>query len=128
LQPLDLVVFSAFKQTRSSHRSNLPRKTPEGQITLTAESWEIAGTSRNIRSSFAASGLLPDISVTPYRVRFDEKILRESPDFIEAYQKKISVQSLSPRRQRTIWGAANYLALGPMPQQQLKLYLKPLKY
>jgi hypothetical protein len=61
----------------------------------------------NIWGTFEAIGLTHDITQDPDGLIFDEKKFRQSPGFLELWQRDVPVESLSSRRQQTRFGWIN---------------------
>jgi hypothetical protein len=54
----------------------------------------------NIWGAFASIGLTHDITQNPYGLIFDEEKFRQSPGFLELWQRDMSFESLSTRKQQ----------------------------
>jgi hypothetical protein len=61
----------------------------------------------NIWGAFAAIGLTHDITQDPYGLIFDEEKFRQSPGFLELWQRDVPFESLSTRRQQARFGWIN---------------------
>jgi hypothetical protein len=61
----------------------------------------------NIWGAFAAIGLTHDITQDPYGLIFDEEKFRQSPGFLELWQRDMPFESLSTRRQQARFGWIN---------------------
>jgi hypothetical protein len=63
----------------------------------------------NIWGAFAAIEMTHDITQDPYGLIFDEEKFRQSPGFLEFWQRDVPFESLSTRRQQTRFGWINKL-------------------
>jgi hypothetical protein len=61
----------------------------------------------NISGAFSAIGFSYDISHEPYELLFDEKKFRQSRGFFELWERDVSMDSLSRRRQQIKFGRIN---------------------
>jgi hypothetical protein len=58
----------------------------------------------NIWDAFAAIGLTHDITQDPCGLIFDQEKFRQSPEFLELWQRDAPFESLSSRRQQARFG------------------------
>jgi hypothetical protein len=58
----------------------------------------------NIWGAFAAIGFSYDIAQNPYGLFFDEERLRQSPGFVELWERDMPLDSLSKRRREAKFG------------------------
>jgi hypothetical protein len=63
----------------------------------------------NIWGAFATIGLTHYITQDPYGLIFDEDKFRQSPGFLELWQRDMPFESLSTRRQQARFGWINKL-------------------
>jgi hypothetical protein len=61
----------------------------------------------NIWGAFAAIGFSYDIAQNPYGLLFDEGKLRQSPGFVELWERDTPLESLSKRRREAKFGWIN---------------------
>jgi hypothetical protein len=64
------------------------------QITQLIHAHEQTATSFTIRGSFKKAGITPATQARPFRLQFDEAILRENPGFNETWERNISIEEL----------------------------------
>jgi hypothetical protein len=106
-QPLDLCFFSVLKNYKKTLRPEISRDSAEGQILLLLEAYEKTATGRTIRSSFSLAGLAPEPNDTKMRVVFDSSLIRNRPDFLEVYNRNLSIDEISQRRASARFGVLN---------------------
>jgi hypothetical protein len=61
----------------------------------------------NIWGAFAAFGFSYDIAQNPYGLLFDEEKLRQSPGFVELWERDTPLESLSKRQREAKFGWIN---------------------
>jgi hypothetical protein len=61
----------------------------------------------NIRGAFAALGFSDDIAHNPYGLLFEKEKLRQSPGFLELWERDTPLESLSTRRRQAKFGWIN---------------------
>jgi hypothetical protein len=61
----------------------------------------------NIRGAFQTIGFTHNINQTPYGLLFDEEKLRQSPGFVELWDRDTPLESLSKRRRAAKFGWIN---------------------
>jgi hypothetical protein len=113
LQALDLVFFGAMKKLKATASGEFGDNSSDDQILKLVHAYEQTATSMTIRSSFKKAGLYPDIGTRPFTVRFDEDKLRSNPGFRELWERNISIEELSRRRQLHPFGMINSEFLVP---------------
>lgn len=106
-QELDLVLFGAMKRTRSNQSvdENDPEIIQFAEQLIKALLKELIDP--NIIASFRRAGFTIDTLHFPYRVVFDEAILRSNPQFQEIYDKDIHVDEITLRRRMHTFGFVN---------------------
>jgi hypothetical protein len=61
----------------------------------------------NIWGAFAAIGFSYDIAQNPYGLLFDEEKFRQTPGFVEHWERDTPLESLSKRRREAQFGRIN---------------------
>lgn len=77
-QPLDLVIFSLVKRTKSTCRTKFNKGTQADYITKLIMAFESASTSINIRSAFRRAGMALNVEEKPYKIDINKDILLDS--------------------------------------------------
>jgi hypothetical protein len=65
------------------------------QITKTIQVYEQTATSMTIRRSFKRVDIYPDMVSRPFKLRIDEEVLKNSPEFKEIWDHNITIERLS---------------------------------
>jgi hypothetical protein len=98
-QPLDLAFFGALKHLKASSKGEFCDGSVNDQITKLVQAYEQTATSGTIRGSFRKAGLIPNSSVRPFRLEFNEETLRHNPGFKVTWDRNIKIEQMSRRRQ-----------------------------
>jgi hypothetical protein len=77
------------------------------QITKLIQANEQTATSGTIRGVFRKAGLETDTSTRPFKIRVVEEVVRANPGFREAWERNVSIDELSIRRQQHRFGIIN---------------------
>jgi hypothetical protein len=87
-QAIDLVFFCILKKLKASAQSKFDANSANDQLTRPIQTCEQTATSTAIPASFPKAGLVPDTSVRPFRLRFDEDEVRENAGFKEILHRQ----------------------------------------
>jgi hypothetical protein len=96
---LDLVFFGAIRKLKQTASGDYNEKTMNPQIFRFIQAYEQTAISLTISGSFTKAGLSANTTVRPFRLQFDDAVLRENPGFKDIWDRKISLEELSRRRQ-----------------------------
>jgi hypothetical protein len=103
-QMLDVVLFGALKK----HANNIKifdEEQPAAAFLLKVyHDFKQTKIEINLWEAFAAIGFTHDIEQSPYGLLFDEEKLRQSPGFMELWERDTPLGSLSRRRQNAKFG------------------------
>jgi hypothetical protein len=80
-QAIDLVFFCMLKKLKAGAQSKVDVNPANDQLTKPIQACEQMATSTTIPASFPKAGLVPDTSVRPFRLRFNEEEVRENAGF-----------------------------------------------
>jgi hypothetical protein len=106
-QMLDVVLFGAMKKHAAS-LTMLDEEQPAAALLIKVyHDYKQTMVEVNIWAAFAAIGLTHDIAEDSYELIFDEEKFRQSPDFLELWERDVPLDSLSNRRQRARFGWIN---------------------
>jgi hypothetical protein len=106
-QGLDLVLFGVLKKKKQTEELDGDTSPAISQITKLLNAYECAATSSNIRGAFRKAGFLIDTKTNPFRVKFDDSIVRENPGFKELWERNFSLSNISARRRNSPFGFIN---------------------
>ena len=106
-QALDLSFFGILKRNKGKEDEFLTEDELTKQILDIIQAYEKTATSLNIKGSFSKAGIVYLVDEKPYRISIDEETLRNNKGFIEIWDKNISIDVLSKRRQNQKFGAIN---------------------
>jgi hypothetical protein len=106
-QALDLVFFWVLKKLKQTASGDYDEKTMNHQIFRLIQVYGQTATSLTIRGSFRRAGLSANTRVRPFRLQFNDAVLRENPGFKEIWDRNISIEELSRRRQAHRFGIIN---------------------
>jgi hypothetical protein len=106
-QMLDVVLFGAMKK-HAGGLETLDEEQPAAAFLLKVyHDFKQTMIEVNIWGAFAAIGFSYDITQNPYGLLFDEEKLRQSPGFVELWERDTPLESLSKRRRETEFGWIN---------------------
>jgi hypothetical protein len=71
------------------------------------QAYEQTATSGTIRGSFRKVGMISHTTTRPFKIRIDEDIMRQSPGFQVGWERNVSIDDLSRRRQMQRFGIIN---------------------
>jgi hypothetical protein len=77
------------------------------QITKLLQAYDQTVTLMTIHASFLKAGLWPDSEAGPFKLQFNEEVLRENPGFKDLWERNISIEELSRRRRLQPFGIIN---------------------
>jgi hypothetical protein len=104
---LDVVLFGAMKK-HATGLETLDEEQPAAAFLLKVyHDFKQTTIEVNIWGAFAAIGFSYDIAQNPYGLLFDEEKLRQSPGFVELWERDTPVESLSKRRREAKFGWIN---------------------
>jgi hypothetical protein len=106
-QALDLVFFGVVKKLKQTASGDYDDKTMNHQIFRLIQAYEQTATSLTIKGSFRKAGLSANTRVIPFRLQFDDAVLKENPGFKESWDRNISIEELSRQRQAHRFGIIN---------------------
>jgi hypothetical protein len=106
-QALDLVFFGVLKKLKQTASGDYDETSMNYQIFKLIQAYEQTATSLTIRGSFRKAGLSSNTKVRPFRLQFDDTVWRENPGFKEIWDRNISIEELSRRRQAHRFGIIN---------------------
>jgi hypothetical protein len=106
-QALDLVFFGALTKLKPTAVGEFDDGSVNAQITQLLQAYEQAATSATIMGSFRKAGMDLDVTALPFRIRIVEQTQRENPGFKEVWDRNISLDDLSRRRQLQRFGIMN---------------------
>jgi hypothetical protein len=98
-QALDLVFFGALKKLKPIAVGEFDDGSVNPQIAQLRQAYKQAATSATIRRSFRKAGMGLDVTTLPLRIRVVEQTQRENPGFKEVWDRSVSLDDLSRRRQ-----------------------------
>jgi hypothetical protein len=98
-QALDLVFFGAMKHTKESLMNEEDEPPIDGQLWKLLRAYEQTATSFTIRSCFRKAGLSPNTQTWPYKLQFNEEMLRQNDGFRELWDRNITIEE-GTRHQR----------------------------
>jgi hypothetical protein len=99
-QVLDVVLFGALKKHATSLTMLDEEQSAAAFLIKVYHDYKQTMVEVNIWSAFAAIVLTHDITQDPYGLIFDEEKFRQSPGFLELWQRDVPFKSLSSRRQQ----------------------------
>jgi hypothetical protein len=103
-QALDLVFFGALKKLKRTAVGEFDDGSVNTQIIQLLQASEQAATSATIRGSFEKAEMDLDVTTLPFRIRIVEQRVRENPGFKEVWDRNVSLDDLSRRRQLQRFG------------------------
>jgi hypothetical protein len=106
-QALDLVFFGTLKHLKATAAGEFDDGSVNEQITKMIQAYEQTATSGTIRGSFPRAGMISDITTRPFKIRVDEDAMRQSPGFRAVWERNVSIDDLSRRRQMQRFGIIN---------------------
>jgi hypothetical protein len=106
-QALDLVFFGALKRLKGTAKGEFGDESINDQITKLIPAYEQTATWATVRGSFHKVGLDLNTTIRPFRVRVVEQMLRENPGFKEVWDRNVSIEDLTRRRQVKRFGIIN---------------------
>jgi hypothetical protein len=104
-QMLDVVLFGAMKK-HATGLETLDEEQPAAAFLFKVyHDFKQTMIEVNIWGAFAAIGFSYDIAQNPYKLLFDEEKLRQSPGFVELWERDTPLESLSKRRREAkfVW-------------------------
>jgi hypothetical protein len=87
-QAIDLMFFCMLKKLKASAQSKFDANSANDQLARPIQACEQTTTSTTIPALFPQAGLVPDTSVRPFRLRFDEEEVRENAGFTEMLHRQ----------------------------------------
>jgi hypothetical protein len=106
-QALDLVFFGTMKNIKDSLTDEENDSQNDEQIWKLIRAYEQTATSFTIRSCFRKAELTPIIQNFPFKLKFNEDILRQNDGFKELWERNISVEELTRRQRVQRFGVLN---------------------
>jgi hypothetical protein len=104
---LDLVFFGSLEHLKSTAAGKFGDDSVNEQITKMIQAYEQTATSGTIRGPFRKAGMIPNTTTRPFKIRIDEEIMRQSPCFQAVWERNVSIDDLSRRRQMQGFGIIN---------------------
>jgi hypothetical protein len=106
-QAPDLVFFGSLRHLKATAAGEFGDNSVNEQITKMIQAPEQTATSGTIKGSFRRAGMIPDTTTRPLKIRIDEEIMRQSPGFLAIWERNVSIDDLSRRRQVQRFGIIN---------------------
>jgi hypothetical protein len=101
---LDVVLFGAMNKHATGLETLDEEQPPAAFLLKVYHDFKQTMIEVNIWGAFAAIGFSYDIAQNPYGILFDEEKLRQSPGFVELWERDTPLESLSKRRPEEKFG------------------------
>jgi hypothetical protein len=92
-------LFGSLEHLKATTAGEFGDDSVNEQVTKMIQSYEQTATSGTIRESFHKAGMISDTTTKPFKIRIDDRTMRQSPGFQAGWEQNISIDDLSRRRQ-----------------------------
>jgi hypothetical protein len=98
-QGLDFVLFDALKKLKATAEGEFGDDSVCDQISRLVQAYQQTATSGTAGGSFRKAEIVPDTSVRPFKLAFEEERIRGNEGFREIGDRDVRIEELSRKRQ-----------------------------